>query len=55
MKAIDLMNYLFTSKDTAITISADIDQSQPRTKGDINYILIGDVGQTKESTLKRYL
>jgi len=38
--------------NTAITISADIDQSQPRTKGDINYILIGDVGQTKESTLK---
>jgi len=39
--------------NTAITISVDIDQSQQRTKGDINYILIGSVGQTKESTLKK--
>jgi len=38
--------------NTAITISVDIDQSQRDTKGDISYILIGDVGQTKESILK---
>lgn len=40
--------------DLVLRLEVDISPSQLDTGGSINYILIGDVGQTKETELYKY-
>ena len=39
-------------QDAAIRLQVEIDRAQKSTNGRINFILIGEVGQTKEAQLK---
>ena len=41
------------ASDAVIHIQLDVYQSQKSTRGIVDYILIGDVGQTKEALLYR--
>ncbi len=38
-----------------LRVEADVSPNQAKTDGAINYILIGDVGQTKEAELYKYI
>ena len=39
---------IFLFSDEVVRLEVDVSPSQLDTKGSVNYILIGDVGQTKE-------
>ena len=46
---------LVDPKDIVLRVEVDISPNQAETNGAINYILIGDVGQTKEAELYKYV